>query len=328
MSVNANQSFYIEREREYIDALRVFLNNAYGFLIDTIELTKRGYMAETYIAITKENRFFVKIVSLASHKEVYRESFRVIDFLNQNNIDFISKNIKTKDGKLTCDFEGGVVGLFEYIDGEHSDDYPLESLFEKYSLIYKVNVDNLNIKREDFRASTVELFESNLAKMKEDNFRYEKIISFFESKKEAIEKYKNRVKSIGKNCEINKNDFHVTHGDGQGNVIICQDGIKIIDWDVPLYSPIERDAWVFLDNQKTLDRFNKIINKNDIHYTLKKERLYYYCFLFFFYYLAEEIEIVMNIEDEKKIEKVFGDMQDLFSNSNWLYMRMSIASNS
>jgi Ser/Thr protein kinase RdoA (MazF antagonist) len=311
-----------------IETLKKIIEEQYNISINEIQPAKRGYMAETYKISSKQGDFFAKIVSLESHKAIYQDSFKVIEFLNKNGIDFILKNIKTKNNDLFCDFENSVFGLFEYVEGEHSENYPLNMLFEKYSRIYQIDTKNLDIKQEKFKASSISLYESNLDKIKNDNNKeiFKEIIQYFDLKKELIELYKQQLRQLGSQCGNDLNDFYITHGDGQGNVIVNDGDITIIDWDTPLLSPIERDSWVFLDNQNTLKEFNEIINKNNIKYTLKKERLYYYCYFYFFYYLAEIIEIIYNLEDEITIRKLFEEAQDLFSKSNWMCKRMLIVS--
>lgn len=207
MSLNKNQIYYGSRDADYMNNLKNYINENHDVDIIDIELAKRGYMAETYKAISKKGKFFVKIVSLESHKKTYKESFDVVDFLNQKGIDFIIKNIKTRNGNLTCDFEGGVLGLFNFVEGEHSEDYPLKKLFEKYSLIYKVNPSNLNIRKENFKGNAIELFELNFNKVKMSKDRYGEVIDFFDSKMELIKTYKQKLRSIGKQCNSNLNKF-------------------------------------------------------------------------------------------------------------------------
>lgn len=323
MSVNPNQTYYNDRN---LDHVKNFIENKYDIVVTNIEIAKRGYMAETYIVSTEKSKFFAKTVYLNSHKDVYQNSFKVVDFLNRNNIDFILKNIRTKNNELTCEFEKGIFGLFNFIEGEHSDNYPLSLLFKKYSLIYQVNANDLDIKKEDFKSDIIELFELNLSKIKNNELLYKEVINFFDSNKDLIEEYMKKLSKIGNQCSKDLNDFHITHGDGQGNIIVNGNNITIIDWDTPLLSPIERDAWVFLDNQVVLNEFSEVLNENSINYKFKKERLRYYCLFYFFYYLALEMEIIISLNDETKIKKIFEDIKDLFSPSNWLCKKLSVIS--
>ena len=79
-----------------IETLKKLIEEKYDVSINDIEPAKRGYMAETYKISAKQGDFFAKIVSLESHKAIYRDSFKVVDFLNKNGIDFILKNMKQK----------------------------------------------------------------------------------------------------------------------------------------------------------------------------------------------------------------------------------------
>lgn len=74
-------------------------------------------MAETYTINTNGGKFFVEIVFYKWHKNVYKNSSKVIDYLNKSNIDFINKNISTKNNKFTSKFENGVLGIFKYEKG-------------------------------------------------------------------------------------------------------------------------------------------------------------------------------------------------------------------
>jgi len=320
MSINLNQTYHSDRNNEYVKDLKDCIENNYNVSVISIEKAKRGYMAETYLILTKNKKLFAKIVSLKSHKNIYKNSFKVVEFLNKNGVDFILKNIKTKNNKLTCDFKNNVLGLFEFIEGEHSENYSLNLLFEKYSFIYQVSTNGLDIKRENFGSSILIDFKINLFKIRKNK----KIINFLKSKKEIIKSYEERLKKIGKECRKDLNDFYLTHGDAQGNIMVLENNIKIVDWDTPLLSPIERDAWIFLDNEKTLGEFSQILDKNNIKYKFKKERLYYYCYFYFFYYLNQNIEIILNLKNEEKINEVFEGTKDLFSNSNWLQKRILV----
>lgn len=317
--------YFQERNIAYLNKLKDFIALHYGFNIKSIEPAKRGCMAETYTIDSKEGKFFVKIVSFSAHKKIYKESFQVVDYLNkQPGIDFILKNVRTKKGELSSVFKKNILGVFQFEEGEHTEEYPLEMLFEKYALIYEVKVKKIKIKKEDFKTSSLDLYTEKFSEFKKKT-SFREVVDFLNSKNELIKKRKKEFKKIARICEKDFHNFYITHGDGQGNVIFNKKRITIIDWDTPLLAPIERDAWVFLRKKDILKLFNEIMKKNGIDYTLKKERLCYYCYSYFFYYLAEYLEWLENAKGEEAAKKILKEIKSIFLNSNWLNENMVLA---
>lgn len=280
--MNKNKSL---PEKSYERSLIQCLNKNYRLNVKYIVPAERGFYGETWRAISDYVSYFVKIVFLDFHKNNYKRSFSVIKYLNDNGIDFISKIISSVDGRLYTEFRGGVLGVFEWIEGKLACDnntilYKNEMLSKIYTLSdYKGSIPN-----EDFSGKSGQLFFESLNKIDDERFvdLIEENISWIKFHNDNLCKY----------SEICKNDFsgfHITHGDLEKNILYSNNKYYIIDWDEPMLAPPERDAWFCLAPD-VIDNFNQSMHKNGINYSIKKERLLYYNYYSFFYYLTEFFE--------------------------------------
>ncbi|MCL2771940.1 MAG: hypothetical protein FWD71_01205 [Oscillospiraceae bacterium] len=82
------------RDNEYINNLRDFIQRVYQITPITLKPAKRGYYGETWRLETAENtRYFLKMVYPAAHKLVYERSFPIIQHLCDHDIDFIRRRL-------------------------------------------------------------------------------------------------------------------------------------------------------------------------------------------------------------------------------------------
>lgn len=108
----------VERSEKYITQLLDFVQHMYGIEAVSIAPAKRGYYGETWQLATANSRYFLKL-DYSPHQSVYEKSFPVVEHLCNNGIDFISRIVKTANGSLSSRFDGAVLGLFDWIDGEN-----------------------------------------------------------------------------------------------------------------------------------------------------------------------------------------------------------------
>jgi hypothetical protein len=125
-----------DHDETYIIQLIQCIEENYDLRILNIVSAKRGYHGETWKLITESDSYFLKIVYFGVHKPRYMNSFSIVEYMNQNGIDFISRIIRTIDEHLYGFFNDGVLGIFNYVEGEHTEDYPLSDLFNKLTSIY------------------------------------------------------------------------------------------------------------------------------------------------------------------------------------------------
>ena len=263
----------------------------------------------------KKRSYFVKL-DYSPHKDIYEHSFAIVDHLCRNGIDFISKIVKTKNGRLFTRFDGAVLGVFEWIDGENTQTN--ESKIPEYRMlakVYSVPYEGLQIPREDFSSKNVDTFY-----MQWNDLKDETVNSLLEKNRAKIEHRAGRLRAFSDLCRGDTTDFFITHGDAGGNFLAKDESLKnelldhgaehvtgdqdparfhIVDWDEPLLAPPERDAWVMCSHEWARDAFHEALRRNGITYTLRPERLAYYCYRYFFFYLTSYLDALPQVGPEQ-----------------------------
>lgn len=170
--------------------------NVYGLKITGITEAKRGFFGETWRLETNISTYFVKIVYCDYHKENYQSSFTVIDFMLNKNIDFISLTVKTKNGDFYCNFNGGIMGFFKFIEDDNTEDYPIERLFE-LAKIYNLNLKDLKIETEAFDTAVLKKLSWLEMKVSSENtVTARQITDLLTSKADLIARYTKRLKFV------------------------------------------------------------------------------------------------------------------------------------
>ena len=271
----------VERDDVYKLALLNFVNTEYD--IDAVYMTaaKRGFYGETWKLSARDEDFFLKIVYCDEHKDVYEQSFPITQHLNSNGIDFISKIVKTKSGKLSTHFDGATIGVFHWIEGENTESNETKPFeYQMLAKVYKVPYDDIVIPKEDFSNKCSDEFFHLWHKHND-----KQTLSLLERNRKKLEHRAKRLNKFSKLCRKDLTDFIITHGDAGGNFLMGNGKNYIVDWDGATLAPPERDAWVMCGFDWARELFNKALQDNGIDYSLRPERLAYYCYWFFFFYL-------------------------------------------
>jgi len=275
----------IKREAAFIAQLRAFINENYPIQPTAITPAARGFYGETWRIDSPQGRFFAKLDS-SPHQPIYERSFPAIEHMCNHGIDFISKIVKTRDGKLCTHFEGGELGLFDWIPGENrEDDSTKPHEYQMLARVYTVDPKGLDIAREDFSAQVADEFYPRQERAKD-----EKILALLESKQEEIGACAGWLRHFSQVCAGDDAGFVITHGDAGGNVLVSGEKYYIIDWDDPRLAPPERDAWFCMHRPRAMREFHSALRQNGIAYTLRPERLAYYCYYMYFFYLNEILD--------------------------------------
>ena len=289
----------IKRDGEYLRRLHEFISRNYHINATSITPAKRGYYGETWRLETTDSRYFIKLVYTAVHSAVYKRSFSIIQHLCDHGIDFISKIIKAKDGSLYTKFDGAVLGIFDWIDGENVEtDATKIPEYQMLAKVYTVPTHGVSIPHEDFSGKSADKFFEQWNVL--DN---EPLLSPLEKNRAKIEHRAARLKHFASLCQNDTADFFITHGDAGGNLIADGDRYFIVDWDTPILAPPERDAWVMCSHDWARDAFHDALRQNGIAHTLRLEWLAYYCYHYFFFYLAAYLDGFTQSDDIRVIEE-------------------------
>ncbi len=283
----------INRDEEYINSLKTFIQEKYNIAPISITPAQRGYYGETWRLETKTNKYFVKLDYFPRHQKLFQNSLPVVNYLCNNGIDFINKVVKTSGGELHSVFNSAVLGIFEWIDGENIEtDGTKIPEYQMLCKIYPLTVQGFDIPTIEFSNSTAIRFYGELEKLKNaplsDSNRA--VLEILEQKSEKLSRRAKRLAHFASICQNDRSDFYITHGDAGGNFFVGGDRNYIIDWDEVMYAPLERDAWVMCCRDWARKLFNDRLKGNNINYQLRPERLAFYCYHMFFLYLSEFLE--------------------------------------
>ena len=283
----------IQRDAAFTQRLCAFIAAAYPIQPTDIIPAARGFYGETWRIDAPQGRFFAKL-DCSPHQAVYERSFPVVERLCAHGIGFISKIVKTRDGALYARFEGGALGLFDWIDGENrQDEHTKPREYQMLAKVYTVDPAGLSLPREDFSARAADRFFGQWARVED-----EAVLALLENKRAAIEHNARRLRHFSQICAGDDAGFAITHGDAGGNVIVNGEAYRIVDWDEPRLAPPERDAWFCLHWPWAMEAFHRALRQNGIDYALRPERLAYYCYHMYFFYWNSILEAAGALGDK------------------------------
>ncbi|MCL2820795.1 MAG: aminoglycoside phosphotransferase family protein [Oscillospiraceae bacterium] len=283
------------RDDEYKRRLVEFIGIEYGIDVVGISAARRGFYGETWRIEADSKKYFLKLVYCDEHKGVYERSFPVVKFICDHGIDYISKIVSTKDGKLSVLFDGAVIGIFDWIEGENTEtDLTKTPEYQMLARIYTIPCENLLIEKEEFSDKCADDFYELWRKQENTQ-----ILSLLEANKKKLVHRAEKLKIYSGICKKDMSGFVITHGDAGGNFITGNGKNYIVDWDGVTHAPPERDAWVMCSRGWARELFQKTLDDNNIMYKLRTERLVYYCYRFFFFYLNS---LLTACSDTKEIE--------------------------
>ena len=144
---------------DLLSGLLSFVSQQYGIEAIRITPAKRGFFGETWRIDSNDRSYFIKLVYSLAHQQKYERSFAVLQHLNNHGIDFVSRIVKTADGKLFEWFNSAIMGVFDWIGGENTEtDETKVPEFNMLARIYAVPFHELNIKTEDFSEKITDVF--------------------------------------------------------------------------------------------------------------------------------------------------------------------------
>jgi hypothetical protein len=236
------------------------------------------------------------------------ERFRVY------GIEGVSQVVKTVTGELYTEYDGAVLGVFDWIDGENILDENITKTheYEILSRVYTVPTDGLTIPRCDFSASKADDFHNNLARVLDQN-----ILNLFNANRDTINYNASRLKLFADRCEKITAPFFITHSDAGSNIMLGTDGkYYLIDWDAPEIAPPERNAWFFMNRQWAMDAFHDSLKKAGINYKLNSNILAYFCYHFWFLYLNNGLEAYFDKGNSDG--KVLDELTEYLAPNCWI----------
>ncbi|MCL2546069.1 MAG: hypothetical protein FWE06_02585 [Oscillospiraceae bacterium] len=302
----------------YMQRLSDFISQEYNLIAKSITPAARGYYGETWRLDTTDKSYFAKVDYFMRHQIIFQNSLSVIEYLCDNGIGFIPKIIKTKSNMLYSEFDSATVGLFEWIDGTNIEtDETKVAEYQMLCEIYPLTKQGFGIPTMTFSNSVVVQVYEKWESLK-DTHQNNVILSTLEKYRENLSHCASRLAHFSSVCRMNTDHFYFTHGDAGGNFFVGNDRNYFVDWDEVIYAPIERDAWVMCCHDWARALFNDTLNKNNIPYQLRMERLAYYCYYMLFWYLGEFLADI----EKPDIAKIIDEYLD---ETCWIWDRVRFA---
>ena len=296
------------------------LQTEYGLAIRNIVPAERGFYGETWEICTPAGKYFAKLDRWPCHKESYRASLSIVQYIADSGIVFVPKVIATRRGQLCCAFQDGVLAIFAFAPGVLLEEYAVEDLYSCLSQIYALQTDSLSLDAEDFGCEIVQ----TCARLSQASELPATARAALEKRQSAIARYASRLACFSAICQKDRSDFHITHGDAGGNFMSNGERFFLVDWDSVKLAPIERDAWVFMSSPAQLCAIQRTINQNGVAYHLRWERLCYYSYFYFFYYLEGYLSSILSATQERRGVEIATDMAEYLA-SSWIYARLDAA---
>lgn len=316
----SNKCIHDNIRNNYLCQLKKRVSAKYEIAIKDILPTKRGFFGETWKIVTENNKYFIKLIFWSYHQKRFLDSLDILTYMITQGITFIPTIIKTKDGNNFFSFQNGYGAIFDYIEGDNNEIYPMELLIEKLLQLYKLDVSSSNFLSETFNCDLINIYNELACSNNLSNILQKKLIQ----KNLMISRYARRLEFFSNICSHDLSGLHLTHGDAGGNCILNGNNLMIVDWDSAQIAPIERDMWIYFDNATTIHYINSQLMQTGLNYQLKTERICYYCYYFFFYYLTEYLKAIIHTDDKEKKLKIEKETCEYLS-ENWIYERLKLA---
>jgi len=164
--------------------------------------------------------------------------------------------------------------------------------------------------RDKFSTESADTFFNEYENLTSDS----PLKTLLELHRNKIEHRANRLRLFSDRCcGSNVAPLFITHGDAGGNYLTDGDKGYIVDWDTPILTSPERDAWFCMHWDWAVNAFHDALRENGINYSLRPERLAYYCYHMFFFYLNAYIDrFILNGDTPGFDEYLDGWIEDSF----------------
>ncbi len=300
--------------------LQQTLQQQYGITAHEIVPAKRGFYGETWRVVSESNKtYFAKLVFVDCHKGTYAHSFGTLDAIIQRGYPYAISALPTQVGALYTTCDDAVLGVYPYVEGENREDYPICELFERLARLYHIPYDGMNIERIHIDDSVLGVFDGALEQLKQSGMPQVPMIARqLDGMKRQIDGYAERLCKAVALCKQTPYIPRITHGDAGGNCILNGERFVIIDWDDPVVSAIERDAWFFMHVPQQANDIAAVLTRYGIE-PPNVHRCCFFAYRAFFYYAVEYIQTLLCCADGRRNE-IANQMVDYLQNS-WIHQQ-------
>lgn len=302
------------------EALSSLILARYPLVPTNIRPTERGFFGETFCVETSHARYFAKCDGWKEHQKEFQHSLPWVHTLTQAGLSFVPRVIPTNDHALSVEQNGVIVALFEYVDGIHTEEYPLSWLFEKLVLVYQTVP--VAPQTTPFTNAVYDEFCARRAALCMDDPIERQAARLLDTKEALFAKHRQKLEYWTRQINCLSLPTVLTHGDAGGNCILHDQTLSIIDWDSVRPAPPERDAWFFMHRKAQTAEIEEALERAGFPYRLHPEAFAYYAYHSFFYYLCEHLRAIQSSTGKQK-EKQLHLLEQYFP--SWIWDQLQAA---
>jgi spectinomycin phosphotransferase len=283
-----------------------FLAEQYGFGKVTLTPAPRGFIAETYYVDTDSGRYFAKLVKVSRDSQIVEQSLPVLHELHQLGVDHIIYPILTTGGQFSVEIDGKILALFNHVPGEWVFDYPFELYLRLLGQIHQISERiQTPLTREDFSLPFRDELLTALEQVWSGTYAHpaeKDLQQWCIDHRAEIERDFPLMEQAAAELRAQEHTFILTHGDAPGNVLYDGKDIYLVDWDMVLFAPRERDTWFHMGEPQFLPLYRAFVPGYEFDRTAYR----FYLYKRYFEDLLGYIEKVLSPEstDEDKRRNV------------------------
>ena len=286
------------------------VEGTYGFSIKSYVPAPRGWWAETYILDTDKDKYFIKIFKENLPFEVSLRTSLDIQFQMAEQIKYIPKPIRTRNGTILHTLDNKrVIALYTCINGTK---YSAKSACEILNLM-------VNVYKLDIRCDSIYYFEFYSEKIIKDlkinkySTKSKTLTGYMNRNRDFFIKYWNLYEDLVYRVRNKKNKLYLTHGDIGVNLMVDDnEQVFIVDWDSIHLGPIERDLREYIDFSTDIKQLEAIAKNAGLYWEFDKDYHNYFILngiyddLGHFFY---EIDTELPNSEIEMAEKITGQQQ-------------------
>ncbi len=297
--------------------IRAKIEKEHGLSFVSIEPAPRSFVAQTWFASTKENKYFIKIVDKPLFIPEIIKSLPVVDAMHKAGITSINWPIQTISEELYTWQGNSLIVIFNYIDAVQSYDYSDIVLGELLANIHKITPQvKVAIPEDNYEYEYKERFESQYHGIITGELATEQLLvelqKILQIHQGRIDMQYQRLSELAQEMTKLNLGKVITHGDAGGNTLVKNpETLFLIDWDQILLSPPERDMWV--PSHKFFAGYRKIIPDFSPNHT----SLAFYTLMYYFRSIAHIFAEVISTKPEEHRIKNLQKMEDYLGNG-WI----------
>lgn len=236
----------------------------------------------------------MKLIAYRRHIPGFLQSLAAVRRMNDMGLDFISRPVETRSGDGFIPVLDGVAAVFRFEEELHTEEYPLERLFERMAVVYRLPTEDFELPWEQFGMNEYLGFRDALRIAKDSEAPAVKdVLAVMNAHRAELEMCAEVLRKVIPLCRKMPVHRAITSGDVGGNVLLRGDEMIVIDWDQLAIAPIERDMWFYMQDMRQIDLVNGVMARQELSVRVEPARLAYYACSRTFFYMREYLFAAM-----------------------------------